>query len=77
MLRHVVLFRWGDGTTQEDTQAIRTALGRLPDRVPSLRDYRFGHDAGLVEGNWHFAVVADFDDEAGWRAYRDHPEHPV
>ena len=50
-------------------------LGRLPGQIPELRAYRFGDDLGLVEANWHFAVVADFDDELGWRAYRDHPEH--
>ncbi len=75
MLRHVAVFRWVDGTTDEQREAIRVGLGRLPALLPALRDYRFGDDLGLVDGNWHFAVVADFDDEVGWWAYRDHPEH--
>lgn len=75
MLRHVVLFRWVEEATDDEKTAVAEGLGRLPPLIPELRDYRFGHDAGLVEGNWEFAVVADFDDVAGWRAYRDHPEH--
>ncbi len=75
VLRHVALFRWADGTTGDQKQAIHDGLARLPSLVAELRDYRFGHDAGLVEGNWDFAVVADFDDAEGWRAYREHPEH--
>ncbi len=75
MLRHVALFRWADGTTAEQKQAICDGLARLPSLIPELGDYRFGDDAGLVDGNWDFAVVADFDDAEGWRAYREHPEH--
>ena len=30
---------------------------------------------GLREGNWDYAVVADFDDADGWRAYTAHPAH--
>lgn len=75
VLRHVALFRWVDGTTGDQKRAIRDALARLPSLVPELRDYRFGDDAALVEGNWDFAVVADFDDADGWRAYREHPDH--
>lgn len=75
MLRHVALFRWREGTTDEQERDLMEALSRLPAAIPELRAYRFGADAGLVQGNWDFAVVADFDDAAGWRAYRQHSDH--
>ncbi len=75
MLRHVALFRWTDATTAEQKRAIRDGLARLPSLIADLRDYHFGDDAGLVDANWDFAVVADFEDAEGWRAYREHPEH--
>ena len=75
VFRHVALFKWAVETTEEQKQAIRDGLGGLPSSIAELRDYRFGDDAGLVEANWDFAVVADFDDADGWAAYRDHPEH--
>jgi len=69
MLRHVVLFRWKPGATPAELAALEQALGEMPRRVPEIRRYRFGRDAGLVQGNFDFAVVADFDDADGWRAY--------
>lgn len=75
MIRHVVCFRWNEGTGPEQVAAVEAGLAALPDAIPELRDYRFGSDLGLREGNGDFAVVADFDDEDGWRAYNTHPEH--
>ena len=40
-----------------------------------LRSYRLGADAGLVEGNYDFAVVGDFDDAESYLAFRAHPAH--
>jgi hypothetical protein len=37
--------------------------------------YTIGDDLGLREGNWSFAIVADFVDEASYRAYDADPEH--
>ena len=75
MFRHVVLFRWKEGTAEADIQAVRASLMTLPSLIPELRGYQAGPDAGLVDGNWEFAAVADFDDVDGWRVYTDHPEH--
>ena len=75
MIRHVVMFRWTPGATQEQKQRVTTELARLPALVPSLRAYRLGADLGLNPGNFDFAVAADFDDADGYLAYRDHPEH--
>ncbi len=75
MIRHVVLFTWQDGTTQEQKQAVGTALAALPPLMEGLQSYAYGHDAGLVEGNADFAVVADFTDEQSYLAYREHPAH--
>ncbi len=75
MIRHMVLFRWIPEATQQQKQRVVTELGRLPALLPTLRAYRIGPDLGLVEGNFDFAVAADFDDLDGYLAYRDNPEH--
>ncbi len=73
--RHVVMFRWNDAADDAGRQAVADALAGLPAQIPELLDYRFGPDAGLAEGNWDFAVVADFADQSGYEVYRDHPAH--
>jgi hypothetical protein len=75
MIRHVVMFTWTAEATQDQKERVATELSRLPAIVPSLRAYHLGHDLGLNEGNFEFAVAADFDDADGYLAYRDHPEH--
>jgi hypothetical protein len=75
MIRHVVLFRWKAEATAEQRQRVVDELSRLPAVVPSLRAYHLGHDLGLNEGNYEFAVAADFDDADGYLAYRDDPVH--
>lgn len=75
MFRHVVLFRWTDDTTAEHVKAAEDGLAALPSAIPELRAYAFGSDVGINEGNFDFAVVADFDAADGYLTYRDHPAH--
>ncbi|HEY2550854.1 MAG TPA: Dabb family protein [Streptosporangiaceae bacterium] len=75
MIRHVVLFRWTAQATEEQKKNAADQLSTLPPLMSGLRAYHFGPDAGLVEGNFDFAVVADFDDEESYLAYRSHPAH--
>jgi Stress responsive A/B Barrel Domain len=50
-------------------------IASLPTLVPTIRAFASGADIGVIEGNYNFAVTADFDDAAGYLAYRDHPGH--
>lgn len=75
MFRHVVLFRWAESATEEQKQRARDAVASLPGQIPEIRRFVFGSDAGLAEGNYDFALVADFAGEAGYRTYANHPVH--
>ena len=75
MIRHVVMFRWTQDATEEQKKQVAAEVARLPSLVPSLRAFASGADAGVNQGNFDFAVAADFDDVGGYVAYRDHPEH--
>ena len=70
-----MVFKWKPDATPEQKQLVETLIGQLPSLVPTLRDFRFGPDLGLNEGNFDFAVSADFDDLEGYFAYRDNPDH--
>lgn len=51
------------------------ALAELPVKVPEIRTYAYGGDAGRAAGNSDFAVTATFDTAENWATYRDHPDH--
>jgi hypothetical protein len=72
--RHVALLTLDD---ECDVEALLEALRGLPAEIPELRSYVVARDAGLVDGNATVVVVADFDDESGWRTYTDHPAHQL
>ncbi len=75
MLRHVVCLTWSDAATPAAVDAVIAGLTELPGVIPEIRAYTVASDVGLAAGNADLAIVADFDDAAGWRRYLDHPAH--
>jgi hypothetical protein len=75
MLRHMVLFTWVEGTTQEQLERLAARLAELPGLIPEIKAYEFGADAGINEGGYDFGIVADFADRETYLVYRDHPAH--
>jgi hypothetical protein len=75
MIRHVVLFTWVPEATDQQKQQVAEELRKLPPLMTGLRAYDVGPSARIIEGNFDFAVVADFDDADSYLAYRSHPAH--
>jgi len=75
MLRHVALFCWKLDASESDVRAFSDGLAEMPVQIPEIRSYRFGPDASLGGSNDDFALVADFDDAAGYQRYAEHPAH--
>jgi hypothetical protein len=75
VIRHVAVFRWKPGTPESAVARVTEGLRALPGVVEGLRAYEVGPDLRLSEGQWDYAVVADFDDPEGFAAYRAHPAH--
>lgn len=75
MFRHVVMFTFAEGTTDSQVDAVLQGLAGLPVAIPEIRKYSYGRDAGLAPGNFSVAVVAEFDTDADYLVYRDHPAH--
>jgi hypothetical protein len=75
MFRHVVMFRWTDDVDDAHRAAVARRLDELPDVITVIRSYRHGVDAGLNHGNFDYVLVADFDSDDDYIAYRDHPVH--
>lgn len=73
--RHVVMFKWADHVDQEHIDKVRDGLSALPTEIDVIRSFVHGADVGVSEGNYDYCVVADFDNVADYRTYRDHPQH--
>lgn len=74
-VRHVVMFTWNDDLPDSHAAEVSAALAELPHAIPEIASYVFGPDLGIVDGNFDYAVVADFDDRDAFVAYRNHPLH--
>lgn len=75
MFVHAVTLRFKPDAAVADLAALQAGLAELRGRIPSIRRYEFGADAGIGAGNGDFAIVAAFDDVDGYAEYRDHPAH--
>jgi len=79
VLRHVAMFKFQEGITDQQKAEARDALGNLMGVVPSLRAMTAGlnleHDLydREVYRNWDMVLVSDFDDLEGLRSYFAHP----
>lgn len=77
MLRHVVLMKWHAELDEQQAKRVRTVLDDLAAQSPDVRALDHGPDLHVRPGGWDYALVADFDDADGWRAYSAHPAHDV
>lgn len=75
MIRHVALFRLKEDAPSGTQQALEDGLFLLAQTIEAISAYSYGADLGLREGNFDFGVVADFEDEAAFVAYAEHPAH--
>ena len=76
-LRHVVLFKFKEGTSQADIKKVEGAFKALPAKIPQIKDFEWGtnnspetHDDGFTH-----CFMVTFDSDEGRAAYLPHPEH--
>lgn len=67
MIRNVVLVELRPDSDPAEIAAIQDEFRALD--CPGTIAYTLGDDLGLREGNWSFAIVADFTDADAYRAY--------
>lgn len=76
-LRHVVIFKFKDGTTPQQIKAIEEGFRALPSKIPQVIDLEWGTDVGvegLSQGFTHCFLVT-FNDAAGRAVYLPHAAH--
>jgi heme-degrading monooxygenase HmoA len=77
MLKHVVLFKFKDGTTPEKIKEVEQAFASLPGKIDIIKGFEAGTNVSVEshsEGFTHCFVVS-FLNEADRDAYLIHPDH--
>jgi hypothetical protein len=76
-LRHVVLFKFKDGTSPAKVNEIEQAFAALPDKIPQICAFEWGTDMSaenLAQGFTH-AFLLSFKSEDDRAVYLPHPAH--
>jgi hypothetical protein len=73
--RHVIMMRFTAGATQAQIGEMIEGLAKLPSIIPEIIRYQLGRDLRINDGNFDFAIVAEFADRDAYLVYRDHPDH--
>ncbi|MEM6708262.1 MAG: Dabb family protein [Pseudomonadota bacterium] len=74
MIRHCVLLRFHNHVDSEAIDGLDQTLADLSS-LPMIRDYRFGRDLKLADGNVDYAIIADFANAAAYEVYAQDPVH--
>ena len=77
VLRHVVLFKFKEGTTAADTKKVEDAFSGLPSKIPQIMSYEWGLNnspEGLEKGFTHCFFLT-FNSEEDRAIYLPHPDH--
>jgi hypothetical protein len=74
-IRHIVLIRFTEQTTDEQVDHLASGLNALPEAIPEIRAYWHGRDAGIRDSSWDYAITGNFDSPEDFRTYVDHPAH--
>jgi hypothetical protein len=76
-LRHVVAFKFKDGTTKEQIKQVEDAFRDLPKKVTEIKGYEWGlnnspekHNRGCTHG-----FILTFTSEKDRDTYLEHPAH--
>jgi hypothetical protein len=77
VLRHVVLFKFKDGTPADQVRLVERKFGELRSKIPGIIGYEWGTNVSpekLDQGFTHCFFVS-FADAAARDAYLPHPAH--
>lgn len=77
LLRHVVCFKFKEGTKPEQIQKIETEFAALPGKIDTIVDFEWGTDVSTENRAMGFThcFIVSFKDKAGLEVYAPHEAH--
>jgi hypothetical protein len=77
VLRHVVMFKFKDGTRPEDIRKVESDFAALPDKIGAIHDFEWGTNMSVenVSQGYTHCFLVTFKSEADRQEYLPHPAH--
>ena len=77
VFRHVVCFKFKDGTPEAEVAEIESAFAALKGKIDTIADFEWGTSENIEPLNDEFThcFVVTFKDKAGLEVYLPHPDH--
>jgi len=69
-----VLFNWAQDANADALEAIRSGLDQLA-QLDMVVSYHHGPDVAVSDGNWDYALVADFESIEDYQRYAADSTH--
>lgn len=78
LLRHVVIFKFKDESSEEDVKKLNDAFNALPDAIPVIQDFEWGLNDSpedFHQGFTHCYLLTFKSEEDRDSVYTPHPQH--
>ena len=75
MIRHILLFRFNEGVSDEVRQDAVSRLEALGEQCPTISSWSIGVNFADSPSAHDVAEVGDFNNIEALNAYKDHPAH--
>ena len=78
LLRHVVLFKFNDTSSEEDVNKLNESFNALPEAIPVIKDFEWGINDSpedFHQGFTHCYLLTFASEEDRDSIYTPHPQH--
>jgi len=75
MIRHIVFFKFKEGTSNADRESLISALEGLKNKIAEVKELKVGKDVGNKPNSYHIALDSVFETFDDVETYAIHPDH--
>jgi hypothetical protein len=75
VIRHIVLFRFGDDVAEHQRRQLLDELATFPDRFPTMQGWALGENISQRDDTFTHGFTVEFATEKDLRSYLDSDEH--
>lgn len=75
MIKHIVMFKFKEGTTEDIVIDIKRTIDSLPKTISEIKSMETGIDVKRGPNSYDLILISEFDNLDTLEEYRIHPDH--